>query len=164
MIKKDGVELAKKTHIKTNYCYIASPFFNKEQLNTVKSIEKALDLARINYFSPRSEGVLIDMSDKERKKKFNDIYESNIEHMKGASFMIANIDDRDIGTAFEIGFMCSLRKPIFSYSGNDYQINIMLRQSVVAHNTNIDNLIVNLMEQIDDEPITIFDELTKDVT
>ena len=147
-----------------DYVYIGSPFFSESQLNTVKSIENALDKANINYFSPRSEGILIEMNDIEREQKFKEIYESNIEHMNGASYMIANIDDRDIGTSFEIGFMHASKKPIFSFSGNNHQINIMLRQSVKTHNTNTDNLMRNIQQEINNESLTIFDELTKNVT
>ena len=54
-------------------CYIASPFFTKSQLDTVKLIEKSLDNAGIKYFSPRSEGVLIEMTEEERKNKMKGI-------------------------------------------------------------------------------------------
>ena len=147
-----------------HYVYLASPFFSESQLNTVKLIENSLDQAGINYFSPRSEGILIDMEPKAREKAFTKIYESNIDHMNQASILIANIDDRDLGTTFELGYMYGLGKPIFSFSNNDYQINIMLRNSVLCHNTNIDNLITNVNQYMNKEKLTIFDELTKDVT
>jgi len=145
-------------------CYIASPFFNESQLNTVKLIEKSLDNAGIKYFSPRSKGILIEMTEEERKNKFKQIYQSNIKQMDKSFIMIANIDDRDLGTATEIGWFGKSSKPIFSYSGNDYQINIMMREMVLCHNTNINNLITNIQEFQNNEELTIFDELTKDVT
>lgn len=151
--------------------YIGSPFFTEEQLNTVKLIELALEESNIDYFSPRSEGILINMTPEEREKAFKDIYNSNIEHMNECNAMIANIDDRDLGTTFEIGwFSCSdfLKKdqdrPIFSYSNHDYQINVMLRQSVLVHNTKIENLITNIKQYQNGEQLTIFDELTNNVT
>ena len=157
-----------------NKVYIASPFFNKSQLNTVKEIEKALDFAGIDYFSPRSEGILLDMTDEEREKAFKGIYNSNVKNMNECNIMVANIDDRDLGTAYEIGWFSSSdffsnyvdgkEKPIFSYSGNDYQINVMLKCSVLSHNTKIENLITNILEYKENKSITIFDELTKNVT
>jgi len=144
--------------------YLGSPFFNEDQLKTVKSIEKALDDANISYFSPRSEGVLIDMTPEEREDKFKKIFHSNIYNMNDCNIMIANIDDRDIGTAVEISYMYSSNKPVFSFSGNNYIINIMMRQMIKSHNVNIDNLMTNINQYMNNKPLTIFDELTKNVT
>jgi len=144
--------------------YLASPFFNEEQLNTVMLIELALEEAGIPYFSPRSEGVLIDMTPEEREKAFEGIYLSNIQNMNDCDVMVANIDDRDTGTTFEIGYMTGRNKPVLSYSGHDYQINVMLRQSVLTHNTNINNLVTNLKEIDMELDVTQFSTLTKDIT
>ena len=145
-------------------CYLASPFFCEEELNNVKKIEKALGNAGINYFSPRSEGVLVNMTDEERRAKFEDIYNSNIKNMNNCTIMIANIDDYDPGTIYELGFMSKSSKPIFSFSGKDYGLNVMLRQSVMCHNTKIENLITNIQEFISGKELTVFDELTNKVT
>jgi len=147
-----------------NKCYIASPFFNKEQLDTVTEIEKALDNSGINYFSPRSEGVLIEMTDEERENKFKNIYNSNILHMEECNTMIAVIDDWDTGVCVEIGYYIKSAKAIFTYSANNYGLNVMVRQGVTSHNTKINNIITNIKQYIDCKSITIFDELTKKVT
>ena len=145
-----------------NKVYIASPFFTEEQIKTVEKIEIALEESGIDYFSPRSEGTLIDMSEEEREVAFGWIYKSNIVNMDQCNVMIANIDDRDLGVAYEIGWFKF--KPIFSFSNQNYQINVMLRQAVLTHNTDISNLVFNIKEYYEGKRVTRFDELTKDVT
>jgi len=147
-----------------NYAYLASPFFNTKQLDFIERIENELDGAGIKYFSPRSEGVLIDMTEEERKAKMIDIFQSNIRHMREASFMVANIDDFDTGTMFEIGFFYALGKPVFTITDNDFGLNIMIRQASTRHNTDLDHLITNILQLIDGRDLTIFDELTDNVT
>jgi len=49
------------------------------------------------------------------------IYRGNVAAMTGAAFAIANITpfrgiSIDAGTAFEIGFMCALGRPVYAYS------------------------------------------------
>jgi len=144
--------------------YLASPFFNEEQLNMVKRIEKALDQAEIEYFSPRSEGVLIEMTPEEKELRMKAIFQSNIDHIWDASLVVAVIDNYDTGTVWEMGYAYGMDVPIFTISDHDYGLNVMVRQSVETHNTKIDNLIINVMEWLDNEPLTVFDELTKDVT
>ena len=63
-----------------------------------------------------------------------------------------------------MGYAHRAQKPIFTITDNDFGLNIMVRQSVKIHNKKISNLIVNMIEHYNDRPITIFDELTKDVT
>ena len=145
-----------------NKVYIGCPFFNKEQIKTVEMIERELDKANIDFFSPRSEGTLIDMTPGEREKAFSNIYKSNIVNMDQCNSMIAVIDDRDLGVAYEMGWFKF--KPIFSFSNNDWQINVMLRQSVLTHNTDIKDLIFNIKEYYNGKRVTRFNTLTKDIT
>jgi len=144
--------------------YLAAPFFSKEQLDMVKRLEEAFDLAELDYFSPRSEGVLIKMSPKEKEQKMKEIFNSNVDNIFNCQIMIAVIDNWDTGTVWELGLAYAFNKRIFTISDNDYGLNVMVRQSVDTHNTNIDNLITNIIEYKNAKPLTIFEELTKDVT
>ena len=144
--------------------YLASPFFNEEQLNFVKELEEAFDIAGISYFSPRSEGVLIEMTPEEKEKKMTEIFESNVKHIAQANLVVAVIDDWDTGTVWEMGFAYGINIPIMTISNHDYGLNVMVRQSVECHNTHIEGLVVNICEFLDGEPLSIFDELSKDVT
>jgi nucleoside 2-deoxyribosyltransferase len=118
--------------------YIAAPFFNEEQLEIVKSIEAALQESGIEYFSPRSEGVLIDLAPEDRAQHLKRIYESNVEHMLECNVMLAVVDGRDIGTIFEIGFFTSKRMTekdnlLITFTNKSFGLNVMIQQSVDAH-------------------------------
>jgi len=122
--------------------YIAGPFFNEKQVNFINQIEKALNKNRLEYFSPRSEGVLLSMSEEDKAKSKRDIYESNIGHIKDASLMVAVIDDRDVGTIWEMGYGTALGIPIISISNHSYGLNVMLAESVSAHVLSIEEMLV----------------------
>ena len=50
--------------------YLAGPFFNKQQLETIESIEAELDKYGFDYFSPRKGGgVLSHLSPEDRTKR-----------------------------------------------------------------------------------------------
>lgn len=144
--------------------YLAAPFFNKSQLDFVKALEKAFEENNINYFSPRSEGTLKDMTLEEKAKEMRKIFESNITHINNCDIMVAVIDDWDTGTVFEIGFAYGMDVPIFTISAKDFGLNVMIRQAVECHNTQIKNLLINIDEWSIGDKLTVFDELTKNVT
>lgn len=120
--------------------YIAAPFFTPKQVAFVESIEKALDNERIKYYSPRSEGVLMDLSETARRKTKKDIYERNVQMIKECNYMVAIIDDRDIGTIWEMGYATAYGIPVTTISNQDYGLNVMLAESVQAHVLDIDCL------------------------
>ena len=111
--------------------YIASPFFNEEQLERVKYIERLLKRYNIEYFSPRIDTrVKPDSTDEERKRAFAD----NIDAIKNCEYIIVVTDGKDIGTMFEAGFAYSIDKPILYFAetlGNN-PFNLMLAMSANA--------------------------------
>lgn len=121
--------------------YLASPFFTHEQLSAVRALETAMDLAEIDYYSPRSEGVLIDMTQKEKVQRKAAIYKLNIDNIKECDKMVAIIDDRDTGTIWEMGYATALGKDIITLSVKDYGLNVMIAESVRAHTLSIDDAI-----------------------
>lgn len=123
--------------------YIAGPFFNDEQVKLITAIETLFNSMEIKYFSPRSFGVLGEMDQDLRAKMTRDIYRKNIEEIDACDVMLAVIDDRDVGTIFEIGYAAALRKLyteefgemrfIITISNKGYGMNVMLRESIDAH-------------------------------
>ena len=113
--------------------YIAAPFFSPEQLYVVKSIESLLEQNGIEYFSPRSDGTLKDMTLDERRAKMGEVFRSNVDHMDWCTHAIAFIDDYDTGTVWEMGYLYATHKKIVSFSDNYYGINVMLNEAIVAH-------------------------------
>lgn len=120
--------------------YIAGPFFNEEQLNVVKSVEKHLYESGIEYHSPRSVGVLKDMSDSERAKAMNDIFESNLSEMDDCTHMLCILNDRDTGTLVEFGYMLAQRKKIVMFANDISFVSVMLAQGASAICTSVPNI------------------------
>lgn len=108
--------------------YIASPFFNAEQLERVEFIEKLLHANEINYFSPRHDTyVQPNSSHVERKKAFHD----NVEAIENCDFVIAVTDGKDVGTIFEAGYAFAKQIPLiyFAETLGEAQFNLMLAMS-----------------------------------
>ena len=125
--------------------YIASPFFNPEQISVVVAIEKKLEENGLAYFSPRSEGTLGEMTEEERQQSKHDVYTSNINHIEDCQEMIAVIDGRDVGTIWEMGYATALGKRIVSYSNEGFGLNVMLAESVQCHTTTLADMLSALL-------------------
>lgn len=120
--------------------YIASPFFNEEQLEIVKEIEAMLTDLNILFFSPRLEGVIKNMTKLQKAQSAERIYNKNIFELEECDTIIVVVDYKDTGTLFELGFFASLRrihtnknKKIITLSLEDKPVNLMLRYTIDAH-------------------------------
>lgn len=105
--------------------YIASPFFNEEQLERVVFIENVLKETGFEYFSPRLDTyVKPDSTNKERKQAFND----NLTGIEYSDFILVVTDGKDVGTMFEAGYAYNENIPIlyFSETLGDKPFNLML--------------------------------------
>jgi len=116
-----------------NKIYIASPFFNEEQIAFVKKIEDELESITLDFYSPRLDGILMNMTSEERAQSKRKIYDNNVKNIIDCDIMVAVIDDRDQGTVFEMGYAAAIRKQIITITNKDYDVNIMLAESVYAH-------------------------------
>jgi nucleoside 2-deoxyribosyltransferase len=108
--------------------YIASPFFNEEQLERVKFIEEVLKKIGFEYFSPRLDTyVKPDSTQTEREIAFND----NLRGIEKADFIIVVTDGKDVGTIFEAGYAFNEHIPIlyFAETLGDKPFNLMLAMS-----------------------------------
>ena len=119
--------------------YLASPFFNKEQLDRVKRLEDALDdLGYVDIFSPRLES---NVKFEEGNSKL--CFSMNIDAIANADIVIAVTNDKDLGTLFEAGYAYALKKPIlylYETKEKELNFNLMLSQSGLAFNS-IDDVI-----------------------
>ena len=134
--------------------YIAAPFFNEEQLSKVKGIESLLEDAGVEFFSPRSEGSLGNMTPEERKAKMSDIFQSNVDHMDWCTHMVAVIDDRDTGTIWEMGYGFATGKGIVTYSACYHGINVMLNESIMYHANELQDIMGGLNGELTSEKTT----------
>jgi nucleoside 2-deoxyribosyltransferase len=137
--------------------YLAGPFFNPQQLNTVKTIEDILDRLDLIYFSPRQGGVILkDLTFEERAIQANRVYKENVDRLNWCDVVLAIIDDRDPGTYWELGYGLAKGKRLVTYTAHDYGLNVMLQEAVTAHVTNLDDLAYILKKGLPDEICALY--------
>lgn len=128
--------------------YIAAPFFKDIQLNAVKMIEFTLKNEGIEFYSPRSEGILQDMTVKQKAERMAYLFQQNIRNLNWCTHVVAVIDNYDTGTVWEMGYAYASNKKIVTYSDNYYGINVMLNESIVVHCIKIRELVPGLHGKI----------------
>jgi len=124
--------------------YLAAPFFNEKQLAFVESIENVLISAKLDFYSPRSEGVLSSQTQEEKMKNKRAIYDKNIENLDKCDLMVAVIDGRDTGTIWEMGYAIGKGVTVISISNEGYGLNIMLAESVQAHTKSLGEMLYSI--------------------
>ncbi|TPR13814.1 nucleoside 2-deoxyribosyltransferase [Apilactobacillus timberlakei] len=124
--------------------YLASPFFDDEQIDRISRIETAL--AKNNtvnsVFSPRKSEVKdCEVGTKQWSKK---VFKLDTDEIKKADAIIAIIDyvedNVDSGTAFEIGYAKAINKPIIIFHEKDNNVNLMLSNSSIAYLTKVEEV------------------------
>lgn len=91
--------------------YIASPLFNDEQIARIIDVETLLAVNHIDYFSPRN--AQYDSEDEGLNiHNAKMIFNNNVMEVSHCDTLIAILDDKDTGTAWEIGMAYALSKRI----------------------------------------------------
>lgn len=124
--------------------FIASPFFNEEQIDRVKRLETALSNNPfvIDIFSARFHQLksLPFGSDQWRKIVFN----NDLKHLRRADVVVAIHDYEglcvDSGTAFEMGYAYAFQKPIILIKEKESIPNLMLVESIHAYFSRIEDV------------------------
>lgn len=130
--------------------YLASGWFTPSQLEEVKMIEQICEgFEEINLYSPRKENLCSPTAtQREQCHAFNE----NIKHVHESDLIIANTNNKDMGTIFEAGVAYWANTPIIYFaSGLKGPFNLMLAQSGIAVSTDISQLIHHLNEFIKDQ-------------
>lgn len=113
--------------------YLASPFFNDEQIERIEYIENLLDELGFEVYSPRKDCTykLTPDSNKEERQK---VFADNIINIETAELLIAVTDGKDMGTIFEAGYAYRTDIPIvyFAETLGDGLFNLMLAESGIA--------------------------------
>lgn len=132
--------------------YLAGPFFNPAQIETMDAVKLMLKEHGLKVADPRElSPVIVDLPPEERKAAlFAGIFRNNIDAMDDSYSIIACIDDRDTGTSFELGYMCSEMMarstiigksgPIVTFSAHGHGCNVMLSQATSGHYSNLQEL------------------------
>lgn len=113
--------------------YLAAPFFTTPQLEIVQKLEALLRDTTHEWYSPRSEGTLVNMSHEERAAQKSYIFQSNVSRLTWCEAILAVVDGRDTGTTWELGYAFAEQKWIFTYTEEGFGLNVMIQQSVEAH-------------------------------
>lgn len=92
---------------KTPRVYIAGPFFNEHQIETIEDIKEVLDHLDLTYFSPKDECMYVP-----GETPIDQILRDNVEAMHSADLLICVTDGKDPGTIFEAGWCYAMHKPI----------------------------------------------------
>lgn len=111
--------------------YIASGFFNEQQLLDIELIKAACKIVGISVYSPKDELVANPNDGLEQRRA---VYESNVNNIMTADLVIANTRDKDVGTIFEAGFASASTVPIIYYYADEakHGFNLMLAESGIA--------------------------------
>lgn len=111
--------------------YLASPFFNDEQIKREETIKNALRGYGFTVYAPREHGVVGSLASHESVEA---TFNSNVEAINNAKMVIAITDGKDMGTIWEAGYAYGKNIPIVYYAetlGNN-PFNIMLSESGVG--------------------------------
>lgn len=139
--------------------YIAAPFFTPQQVETVRSVEHAIEECGLGFYSPRLDGILKDMLPEERKAKSKEVFRRNCAKLIDCDAILAILDDKDTGTTWECGFgyyhsrYFSPGYRVLAYTTEERELNVMLAKSFAAHAKGLPQLKALLRAYRDNNPL-----------
>lgn len=118
--------------------YLAGPFFTPEQKAVMAELKEILTSSGFSVADPQElNPVVKDLPPEERTPDlFSRIYNDNLKAMWSSSIIVAYIGEKDVGTAFELGFFRSKavgNHAIITFSGEGQSTNLMLTQCSNKH-------------------------------
>lgn len=93
--------------------YLASPFFNEEQLERITAVENLLEKYNFDVFSPRHASKIVEGYGQD---DMLETFRGNVDHIDRADFILAILDGNDSGTLFECGYAFKVNKPILYFN------------------------------------------------
>lgn len=123
--------------------YLASPLHTPEHRAIMDSAKHIIQSAGFTVFDPRESGVIIKdlKTAEERENAAQKVFEYNIKGLEESRAIIACIDDRDTGVAFELGYMRKAEKAfLVTFSAHGHGANVMLARAVNHHCPDLRNL------------------------
>lgn len=117
--------------------YLASGWFNPEQMERCEWVRDTLRYLGFEVFSPKDEALCTPDSTENFRQV---VFDGNLEAIKNASFVLNITNGKDMGTIFEAGHAYG-KVPIVYFAENlDGPFNLMLSQSGVHVLTSRDQL------------------------
>lgn len=171
--------------------YIASPFFNDEEVSRVKKMESVLESRGYDVYSPMRDGIILtpDATSEDRLNTYRD----NIDHVMSADVLVVIVATKDTGTSVELGvkvgqweqekkhitdifssdpdivserektIMSQNTPRIITFADNDKSVNVMLLGAVLRHCGSWDEL-NNYLDYIDRVGIDYAERDIKSIT
>ena len=126
--------------------YLASPFFNDEQVERERRVRNTLRSVGFRVYAPIEHGIVSETND---KISISETFKSNIDAIRDSSEIIAITDGKDMGTIWEAGYAFGIKKPIVYYAETlgDNPFNIMLAESGKGVVRNEDDLLNYISER-----------------
>ena len=124
--------------------YLASGWFNPEQLERCEYVRDTLKYLGFHVFSPKDENLVSTDSTADSKKQ---AFVGNLKAIKDSAFMLCITNQKDLGTIFESGYAYAVGTPIVYFAeGLNGPFNLMLAQSGVHVLTSRDQLSHDLQD------------------
>lgn len=101
--------------------YLASGWFTPRTREILDNLESLLTNHEcVSLYSPRRDGIMLPPNQKHDTALRESIFRDNINHIKGADIVLANIDSQDPyndpGTIYEIGYAMANDIPVIGFS------------------------------------------------
>jgi nucleoside 2-deoxyribosyltransferase len=110
--------------------YLASPFFNDEEIERVAFVERVLRSKGLDVFSPREHQI---QELEFGSKKWRDaVFANDVTNIHKADLVVA-VCSKDEGTNWEIGYAYANRIPIILFNESMTSLNLMISDSIHAY-------------------------------
>ena len=133
--------------------YLASPFYDKAELERVDKVKEILDSKGLEVFSPKEhQNEHLEFGSIEWRKA---TFENDVKHIDWCDVVVAiickgNYDDS--GTAWELGYAYATNKPVVLVNITGETINLMIADSIHALITSYDELKEYDFEKMEKKP------------
>ncbi|MBK0039929.1 MULTISPECIES: nucleoside 2-deoxyribosyltransferase [Leuconostoc] len=138
--------------------YLASPFFDEEQIDRVSRAESALakNETASSVFSPREhQHEEFEMFSHEWRIA---TYDGDVDAINDADIMVAVIDyvgqEVDPGTAWEFGYAVANNIPVIVVKEKEGAVNLMMGIPLTAYLTSVDDLATYDFDAVTEIPFT----------
>lgn len=111
--------------------YLASPFFNDDQIKRENKVKDLLRGFGFKVYAPMEHGIVGGIASQD---SVTATFNSNVEAINNSKYVIAITDGKDMGTIWEAGYAYGKKIPIIYYAetlGNN-PFNIMLSESGIG--------------------------------
>ncbi len=114
--------------------YLAGPFFNEPQIQTIEKVENLCDIYDVHCRSPRKFLVLKPKASWEDRKA---VFQDNLLKIQQSAVMLACLDNPgadgtprppDTGTLWEMGYAYAIGRPVVGFTLGATKMNVMLAQ------------------------------------